>query len=122
LPSGFEEALRTSHWAALDWWLAKQPKLATLAPPQQGGALGWVPLQRVLTPGWLKDPQTQRDVVARLLAAGADPRQKLPFDRGQTVLGYATAMKSPHVALLDPSARHLLPTPRLAQIEAPAGN
>lgn len=122
--SGFEEALRTSHWEALDWWLARQPKLASLAPPQQGGALGWVPLQRVLMPGWLRRPETQRDAVARLLAAGADPRQKLPTDRGQTVLSYATAVKSPHVVLLDPASGAARPIPRVAQADAqlPAGN
>lgn len=122
LPSGFEEALRTSHWAALDWWLTKQPRLAKVAPPQQGGTLGWLPLQRVLTPGWLRQPETQRQLVVRLLAAGADPRQKLPSDRGQTVLSYAQSLNSPLVALLNPPAVKPATTPRFAQAaDAPAG-
>ena len=121
LPSGFEEALRTGHRQALDWWLTRQPRLAKLAPPQQGGTLGWIPLQRVLTPGWLRDPGMQRELVVRLLVAGADPRQKLPFDRGQTVLSYATALKSPLVALLDPPSPKAVAVPRFARIEAPAG-
>ena len=41
LPSGYELALRNSHWPAIDWWLYRLPRLANLAPPQRGGlALG----------------------------------------------------------------------------------
>ncbi len=104
LPSGFEVALRNSNWAALEWWLYRLPQLANLAPPQRGGQLAWVPLQRVLLPGFLAYPTTQRDMVAFLIERGANPRQKLPFDSGKTVLGFATDMKSPMVALLDPPA------------------
>ena len=39
LPNGFEEALRTSHWAALEWWLYELPQLANLAPPSRGAQL-----------------------------------------------------------------------------------
>jgi hypothetical protein len=101
LPSGFEEALRRSNWAALDWWLYRLPQLANLAPPQRGGQLDWVPLQRVLVPGFLSYPTTQRDMVTFLMARGASPGQKLPFDSGKTVLGYAAQMKSPLLSLLD---------------------
>jgi hypothetical protein len=102
LPSGFEVALRTSHWAALDWWLYRVPRLANLAPPQRGGQLAWVPLQRVLLPGFLEHPETQPDMVGFLMARGANPRQKLPFDSNKTVMAYATQMNSPMLALLDP--------------------
>jgi hypothetical protein len=102
LPSGFEEALRTSRWAALEWWLYELPQLANQAPPSRGAQLGWVPLQQVLLPGYLQDPTTQAEMVRFLMAHGADPRRKLPFDSGTTVVGFATAMKSPMVALLDP--------------------
>lgn len=104
LTSGFEEALRTSHWAALEWWLYRVPRLANLAPPSRGGQLAWVPLQRVLVPGFLADAATQRDMVAFLMARGADPRSRLPFDPARTVIGYATTMKSPMLAVLDPPA------------------
>lgn len=111
LPGGFEEALRTSHWPALEWWLARLPRLASSVPPSQGGQLAWVPLQRVLVDGWLHHPAAQRDTVAFLLARGADPRQKLPFDTGKTVIAYAAERKSPHLALLDPP-RPEAPAPR----------
>ncbi len=104
LAGGFEEALRTSHWAALEWWLYRMPRLANQAPPSRGGQLAWVPLQRVLLPGFLAEPATQRDMVVFLMARGADPRAKLPFDPARSVIGFATAMKSPMLALLDPPA------------------
>ncbi len=104
LPSGFELALRNSNWAALDWWLYRLPQLANLAPPQGGGQLGWVPLQRVLQPGFLVYPQTQRDMVGFLMARGANPRQKLPFDPSKTVSAFAAEMNSPMLAVLQPPA------------------
>ena len=101
LPSGFELALRNSHWAALEWWLYRLPQLANVAPPQGGGELAWVPLQRVLLPGFLRFPETQRDMVGFLMARGASPQQKLPFDPGKTVATFAAQMKSPMLAVLD---------------------
>ena len=56
LPMGFEEALRTSHWAALEWWFYELPQLANRAPPSRGAQMAWVPLQRVLLPGYLVNP------------------------------------------------------------------
>ena len=103
LSSGYELALRNSHWAAIDWWLYRLPQLANLAPPQRGG-LAWVPLQRVLVSGFLQYPQTQRDMVGFLLARGANPAQKLPSDPQKTVVSFAVQMKSPMLALLDPKA------------------
>jgi hypothetical protein len=120
LPSGFEEALRRSNWAALDWWLYRLPQLANLAPPQRGGQLAWVPLQRVLQPGYLKFPSSQRDMVGFLLARGANPRQKLPFDSGKTVVAYARQMNSPMLALLDPPTPAAPPAPALAKAETGA--
>jgi len=73
-----------------------------------------VPLQQVLLPGFLRDPASQGDMVRFLLAHGADPRRKLPFDSGTTVIGFATAIKSPVLALLDPPR----PTPA-APVVAP---
>ena len=105
LPSGYELALRNSHWAALEWWLYRLPQLAKVAPPQGGGQLAWVPLHRVLLPGFLRFPQTQRDMVGFLMARGADPKQKLPFDPGKTVVAFAAQMKSPMLAVLDPPGR-----------------
>ena len=114
LPSGFEMALRNSDWAALDWWLYRLPQLANLAPPQRGGQLAWVPLQRVLLPGYLSYPTSQKDMVEFLLARGASPRQKLPFDTGKTVLLFAMQMNSPMVAVLDPPSPAASPATSVA--------
>jgi hypothetical protein len=117
LTSGFEEALRRSNWAALEWWLYRLPQLANLAPPQRGSQLAWVPLQRVLLPGYLEFPSTQRDMVSFLMARGADPRQKLPFDQGRTVIAFAVKMKSPLLPLLDPPGPVAPAAPALAKAE-----
>ena len=94
LPSGYELALRHSHWPAIDWWLYRLPQLANLAPPQRGG-LAWVPLQRVLVSGFLQHPDSQRDMVLFLMARGASPAQALPSDPRRTVASFAAQMKSP---------------------------
>jgi hypothetical protein len=112
LPTGFEEALRTSHWAALEWWLYELPQLANLAPPSRGAQMSWVPLQRVLLPGYLANPDAQADTVRFLMAHGANPRTKLPFDPGKNVIAFAAGIKSPMVALLDtPPVPRALPAP-----------
>jgi hypothetical protein len=123
LPSGFEEALRRSQWTALEWWLYELPQLANQAPPSRSAQLGWVPLQQVLLPGFLQDPASQADMVRFLMARGADPRHKLPFDPDTTVIGFAGAIKSPMLALLDPprptpAAPTVAPTTTLARSSA----
>lgn len=103
-PRGFELALRTSDRAALEWWLARVPELANRVPPVQGNQLPWVPLARVLTPNFLSDPARRGDMVAFLLAHGADPWRKLPYDSGTSVVQYARSLNSPLLAVLDPPA------------------
>ena len=109
-PRGFEVALRASHWAALDWWIGRVPELANRVPPVQGNQLPWVPLARVLTPDFLNHPASQTDMVAFLLAHGANPWQKLPYDAGSSVVQYARVLKSPQLALLDPPTLPAAPT------------
>jgi hypothetical protein len=124
LPSGFEEALRTANWAALEWWFFELPQLANIAPPSRGGQMSWVPLQRVLLPGFLADPAAQPEMVSFLLKHGANPRQKLPFDTSRTVIGFAKAIKSPVLTLLDAPATALpsaIPTTALASSGETAG-
>ncbi len=101
-PRGFELALRGSHWAALDWWIARVPELANRVPPVQHNQLPWVPLARVLTPNFLTHPSSRAEMVEFLLARGANPWQKLPYDAGSSVVQYARVLKSPQLALLDP--------------------
>ena len=102
LPSGFEQALRTSHWRALDWWLTRLPRLANRVPPTQGNQLPWLPLARVLAPSFLEHPESQAEMVEFLMARGASPWQKLPSDPGRSVLNLATEIHSPMLPLLDP--------------------
>jgi hypothetical protein len=101
-PRGFELALRNSNFAALDWWLTRVPELANRVPPTQGNQLPWVPLAKVVTPKFLGDAGMQAEMVEFLMARGANPWQRLPFDAGSSVVQYARAMKSPALALLDP--------------------
>lgn len=101
-PGSFELALRGSDWRALEWWLARAPELANRVPAAQGNQLPWVPLARALTPGFVLHGEGRAEMVAFLLARGADPWQRLPFDAGRTVVQYARSLRSPHLALLDP--------------------
>ena len=96
--SGFEEALRHSDWTALGWWLARSPQLANRVP---GPQLDWLPLARVLAPGFLVHPEGRADMVGFLLARGADPRTRLPSDASKSVVALARSMRSPLVEVLD---------------------
>lgn len=97
-PSGFEEALRTSDWAALEWWLDRRPPLANRVP---GPQIDWLPLARVLAPGFLAYPDTRADMVNFLVLRGADPRTRLPSEPSQSVVTLARAMRSPQLHLLE---------------------
>lgn len=112
LEPGFELALRTGEFAALDWWLARVPELANRVPPTRGNQLPWVPLARVLTPSFVPDADRQRETVQYLLARGANPWRALPHDPNQTVMAYARQLKSPLVATLE--APPPAPTTRVA--------
>lgn len=102
LPSGFDLALREANRAALDWWLDHVPELANRVPQRQSSELPWVPLVRVLTPGYLAQPERQADLAAYLMSRGADPWRQLPHDPSQNAVTYARSLKSPLLALLDP--------------------
>jgi len=104
LEGGYELALRSGDFAALDWWLARAPELANRVPPSRGNQLAWVPLARVLTPSFMPDAELQRDTVSYLLARGANPRRALAHDANQSVVSYARQLKSPLVALLEAPA------------------
>lgn len=119
LSPGFEEALRTSQWAALEWWLARVPELAQRVPPTQGNQLSWLPLARVLVPNFLIYPQRQKDTVEFLLAHGADPTQRLPSNESQSVIGFARALKSPMLPLLEAPLAPTTAPPRLAVVPQP---
>ena len=101
-PRGFELALRGGRWAALDWWISRVPELVNRVPAVQGNQLPWVPLARVLTANFLVDPADQTEAVEFLLARGANPWQKLPYDSATSIVQYARVLKSPQLMLLDP--------------------
>ena len=117
LPAGFEAALRSSHWVALDWWLARRPELARSVPPAKGTQLPWLPLARVLTPQFLDAPGSQAEMVKFLMARGASPSQLLPFDSSKTVQAYAEQLKSPMALVMTKAASAQV----LATGAAPAG-
>lgn len=104
LAPGFDEALRTGDFAALDWWLVRVPALANRAPPSRSGQLPWLPLARVLTPSFVPDAEQQRVTVEYLLAHGANPWKPLPHDPAQTVVTYARTLHSPLLATLEAPA------------------
>jgi hypothetical protein len=114
LPGGYEEALRTSNWHALEWWFARVPEVANRVPAAQANQLAWIPLARVLTPSFMPDPAQQRAMVGFLLARGANPWQKLPHEPMHSVVTLARELKSPLLSMLDPpaSAASLLTTTR----------
>jgi len=96
--SGFEEALRSSDWNALEWWLARRPQLANRVP---GPQLDWVPLARVLSPGFLSASAGQAEMVDFLLAHGANPRMRLPSNPSQSIVDLARTLRSPLLATLE---------------------
>jgi hypothetical protein len=114
LAPGFEEALRGSHWAAIDWWLARRPELADAVPPRDGAQLPWRPLARVLVPSFLRRPEDQAAMLRFLMARGADPSRRMPFDATRSVTAYARQLHSPLVAVLEegpPARAPALPAP-----------
>lgn len=104
LRPGFEEAFRTGHWAALDWWFARVPELANRVPPPQGDQLPWVPLAKALSGDALAQPAQQQAMVEFLLAHGASPSRRLPHQPDMTVLRLARQMGSPMLPLLERAA------------------
>ena len=116
-PRGFELALRGGRWAALDWWISRVPELVNRVPAVQGNQLPWVPLARVLTANFLVNPADQTEAVEFLLARGANPWQKLPFDSATSVVQYARVLNSPQLGLLDPPR---VPTVVAASAGSPA--
>jgi len=120
LRPGFEEAFRTAHYAALDWWLARAPELVNRVPPREGSQLPWVPLAKTLAPDWLDQPAQQQPMVEYLLAHGANPSTRLPYEPSMTVLRLARQMDSPMLPLLERGPQRQ-PSARLAGRSATPG-
>ncbi len=116
LRSGFEEAFRSGHFEALEWWLARAPELANRVPPPQGDQLPWVPLAKTLSNDWLERPEQRQRMAEFLLARGANPAVRLPHQPDMTVLRLARQVKSPLVPLLESA-----PAPARARVAAGRG-
>jgi hypothetical protein len=101
LPAGFDLALRRADQVALTWWLDRLPGLANRVPAQRPQQLPWLPLARVITPGYLHDPAAQGPLVAFLLSRGADPWQRLPHEPARSVVAYARLLDSAALPALD---------------------
>lgn len=95
LAPGFEEALRVADFEALDWWVRRVPALVDRVPPSRANQLPWVPLARVITPAFVPDATRQRELVAYLLAHGAQPWRALPHDPSLSPATLAAKMNSP---------------------------
>lgn len=95
LAGGFEEALRTADFDALDWWIQRVPTLVDRVPAAQARQLPWVPLARVITPAFVADPTRQRELVDYLLAHGAQAWRALPHDPRLTPATLAVKLHSP---------------------------
>ncbi len=95
LPGGFEEALRSADFEALDWWIQRQPTLVDRVPAAQADQLPWAPLARVITPAFVADATKQRELVDYLLAHGAQPWRPLPHDPQLTPATFALKLHSP---------------------------
>lgn len=118
-PGGFDLALRNADRVALDWWLTRLPALANRVPAARPGQLPWLPLARVITPGYLADPGDQPVIVAFLIARGADPWQRLPHEPGQSVVSLARTLNSPALAALDTPLVYPTPAGERAAALAP---
>ena len=101
LPAGFDLALRRADRAALDWWFDRLPGLVNRVPAQRPRQLAWLPLARVITPGYLLDADSQGPLVAYLMGRGADPWQRLPHEPAQSVVVYARGLNSAALPMLD---------------------
>lgn len=95
LAGGYEEALRSADFEALDWWIQRVPTLVDRVPAAESRQLPWVPLARVITPAFVSDPTRQRELVDYLLAHGAQPWRSLPHDPNLTPATLAVKLHSP---------------------------
>lgn len=95
LPGGYEEALRSADFAALDWWVQRLPTLVDRVPAAEARQLPWVPLARVITPAFVPDAERQRELVDYLLAHGAQPWRALPHDANLSPATLAVKLHSP---------------------------
>ncbi len=107
LPAGFDLALRSADRQALDWWFDRVPALVNRVPATRADQLPWLPLARVITPGYLADAEQQTWLAAYLIGRGADPWRRLPHEPAQSVVAYARQLNSAALPVLD----SLLPWP-----------
>jgi hypothetical protein len=91
--SGFEEALAKGDLATLDWWTQKVPSLVHRAPRKGAGYVPWLPLARIMTPGFAADDAARLRTAQYLMERGASIQASLPHERGQSVGDYARSVQ-----------------------------
>jgi hypothetical protein len=102
--SGFERALASGDVAALQWWTQHAPSLVHRVPSKGVGYTAWLPLARVMTPGFAPSDAVRSAGAEFLVARGANPQAALPHDRGETVLSYTQRVQPQLAHLLHVSA------------------
>jgi hypothetical protein len=102
--SGFERALASGDVAALQWWAQHVPSLVHRVPSKGVGYIAWLPLARVMTPGFAPNDAVRSAGAEFLVAQGANPQAALPQDRGETVLSYTQRVQPQLAHLLHVSA------------------
>ena len=110
-PSGFERALQAGDVAALQWWTGHVPSLVHRVPARGVGYLPWLPLARVMTPGFTRSDEARRAGVDFLIARGANPQATLPHDRGETVLSYTQRVQPQLAHILQSTKVTVQPKP-----------
>jgi hypothetical protein len=86
--SAYEHALREGDVPTLQWWTQQAPQLVHRVPAKGVGYVPWLPLARLMTPGFAASDAARQRSLDFLLASGAKPGATLPHDRTETVLSY----------------------------------
>lgn len=116
--TGYERALATGDVATLRWWTQRAPELVHRVPAHGASHLPWVPLARIMAPGFTPDDAACEASARFLLAQGADPKAVLPEDRGQTVLDHTARVRPSLLALLE-QAQWVPQRPEVTQLTTP---
>ena len=87
------------------------PSLVHRVPARGVGYLPWLPLARVMTPGFTRSDEARRAGVDFLIARGANPQATLPHDRGETVLSYTQRVQPQLAHILQSTKVTVQPKP-----------
>jgi hypothetical protein len=114
-PSAYERALRSGDLPSLQWWTQHAPQLVHRVPAKDFGYVPWLPLARVMTPGFAASDDARQRSVDFLLAGGASASAVLPHDRSETVLSYTRRVQPQMAAQLENALSGKLAAARVFQ-------